>query len=76
MTVRVLLFGSIAAKCGRREYALPACDTMSLADVIHAVDCEQVKPLLLAVNQVQVDDRAMLIEDGDEVAIMPPFSGG
>lgn len=76
MSVRVLFFGMIAARLGQREFALPAKKGMTLAALVDEVGCADFKPLLLAVNQSQVNDIKTLIHDGDEVAIMPPFAGG
>ena len=76
MSVRVLFFGMIAAKLGQRECTVPASEGMTLATLVHLVGCADFNPLLLAVNQSQVNDMKRLINDGDEVAIMPPFAGG
>lgn len=76
MSVRVLFFGSLADKLGQRERAVPVKEHMTLADVVDAVGCVDFKPLMLALNQQQVTDMDVSVVDGDEVAIMPPFSGG
>lgn len=76
MSVRVLLFGRIAEQLGRRECALPADKATTLAAVLRAVGCDESLPLLTAVNLVHVSDMETRIRAGDEVAIMPPFSGG
>jgi len=76
MSVTVLFFGSIAAKLGKREYILHAGEQIRVADVVNIVGCDAFKPLLVAVNQEQVHDMNMIVNDGDEVALMPPFSGG
>jgi len=74
--IKVIFFGSIAAKLGQRECAVPATGGMTLAALVSLVGCADFKPLLLAVNQSQVNDMDILIYDGDEVALMPPFAGG
>jgi len=76
MSVRVIFFGMIAAKLGRRECALPFDEGMTLAQLVSEVGCGDFKPLLLAVNQQQENDLNRVIKSGDEVAIMPPFAGG
>jgi len=76
MSIHVLFFGSVADKLGQRECSLPVCEAMTLSDVVSAVGCECFKPLLLAVNQSQVNDASTQVNAGDEVAMMPPFSGG
>ena len=72
--IKVLFFGMIADKVGQQSTTLQG--DMVLGDVIAEVGCADIKPLLVAVNQEQVFDMAMMIKDGDEVALMPPFSGG
>jgi len=74
--IKVLLFGSVAAKLGKGECVLDTGDPMRIGDVVALVGCGDVKPLLVAVNQEQVNDMNMIVNDGDEVALMPPFSGG
>lgn len=74
MSVRVLFFGSIADKLGKRS--LDVSPNQSLAEVIEAANCAAFAPFLIAVNQEQVNDMSFKVKTGDEVAIMPPFSGG
>ncbi len=76
MSVKVLIFGSIADRLGKRECCLDAGEAMTVADVIAAVGCGDCESLLLAVNQEQISDMELPVHDGDEVALMPPFSGG
>ncbi len=72
--IKVLLFGMIADQAGKKLALLQG--EMRLDDLITAVGCADFKPLLVAINQEQVHDRSMIVNDGDEVALMPPFSGG
>jgi len=74
--VKVLFFGLIAEQQGRREYELVVNGELTLTELLASLDIDSEAPLILALNQQQVDDLAMVISDGDEVAIMPPFSGG
>jgi len=76
VSVRVLLFGMIASKLGQHEMILSDVDDMTINDIVSLVKCDQFYPLLLAVNQEQVHDLNYVVQDGDEVALMPPFSGG
>ncbi len=76
MSVQVVFFGSIADKLEKRNCLLPASEGMAVADVVDSVGCGDFHPLLVAVNQEQINDMSLLVKDGDEVAIMPPFSGG
>ena len=72
--IKILFFGMIADKVGKQSITLQG--DMMLGDVIAAVGCADIRPLLVAVNEEQVFDMMMMIKDGDEVALMPPFSGG
>ena len=72
--IKVLFFGMIADKVGKQSTTLQG--DMMLGDVIAVVGCADIKPLLVAANEEQVFDMTMMIKDGDEVALMPPFSGG
>lgn len=74
--IKVLFFGSIASKAGQREMHLVSDKIANLHDVVKAAGCESFKPLLVAVNQQQEHDLSTTVSDGDEVALMPPFSGG
>ncbi len=76
MSVRVLLFGAVAERAGRREIFLDADAVADVADVVAAAGCQDEKALLVAVNHEIVRDPRTRVRDGDEVALMPPFSGG
>ncbi len=72
--VKVLFFGAVADKLGKRS--ADAQVGLSLAELIAQLECADIQPLLVAVNQEQIQDMDYLVQDGDEVALMPPFSGG
>ena len=72
--IKVLFFGAVADKLGKRSADAQA--GLSLAELIAQFQCEGIQPLLVAVNQEQTHDMAYIVQDGDEVALMPPFSGG
>ncbi|MDQ6955396.1 MAG: MoaD/ThiS family protein [Mariprofundaceae bacterium] len=72
--VNILFFGFIVEKVGVSSMQLEA--GKSLREAIEEVGCNDISPLLVAVNQVQENDMSVLLHAGDEVAIMPPFSGG
>ncbi|NNL67421.1 MAG: molybdopterin converting factor subunit 1 [Myxococcales bacterium] len=81
MDVRVLLFGSIREAVGAKELevSLDAGATVSalraLLDARHPVFASAGERLLVAVNQETVEPDRVLA-DGDEVAFLPPVSGG
>ncbi len=76
MSIKVLFFGAIADKLGTRSLVVPEQKNMRLSDVLQQAGCESYRPFLVAVNQEQVNDEQQFMHAGDEVAIMPPFSGG
>jgi len=76
MSIQVLFFGFIADRLGEREASLSEYEGMTIENIVHATGCADLQPLLVAVNQVQVNDMSVVVNDGDEVALMPPFSGG
>jgi molybdopterin synthase sulfur carrier subunit len=78
--IRVVLFGMLSEKAGRREIMLDSKDKeRKLSDIVKEVKELYLKgatgPLIFAVNERQADPQTS-VKDGDEVAIMPPFSGG
>ncbi len=83
--IRVLLFARLAdlAKVREAEFDCPG-DSIRLDELLRQVvarfssleaSLAQPKLMFLAINQEQADLDAQ-VKDGDEVAIMPPFSGG
>ena len=74
--IRVLFFGGIADRMGKQSCELVVEDGMTIAEVVATVGCATMQPLLVAINQEQVNDMGRLVKHGDEVALMPPFSGG
>ena len=80
MAVRLVFLGKLADLAGAPEREIEApLDWGSLVEALEgdlgdAFEGEKVK---LAVNgTVLADKRALMAEDGDEVALLPPVSGG
>ncbi len=78
--IKVLFFGVVAQKTGCHETEFEARGgSMRLSELIEALRkrFEQMPkgPYMLAINQEQAGPE-MMVNDGDEVAVMPPFSGG
>ena len=74
MSVNVLFFGVVAEQVGCKSKPMQAGG--SLKKLIEELGCADIQPLLVAVNQEQTYDMNYIVQDGDEVALMPPFSGG
>jgi molybdopterin converting factor small subunit len=74
--VNVLLFGRLAEICGQSNFFFDMADTDTISEKLRN-DFPEMKQLgfAVAVNQVLIIGNTKL-SDGDEVALMPPYSGG
>ena len=76
MVVRIRLFAGLRERAGSGSRELELSDGASLGDVWPALGLGEEPPgLLYAVNK-RYADRAAALADGDEVALIPPVSGG
>ena len=81
MNVRVLFFAGLRERVKRREQAWSLGDGATVADLWRALVAEfpPIEPMsssvTFAVNREYVD-RHHVLADGDEVAVIPPVSGG
>jgi len=79
MTVRVLFFAYLRERCGVRETKLDLPAGATVGDSWQALRTrfEQLtrEPPRFAVNRVYVD-KAHPLHDNDELALIPPVSGG
>lgn len=74
--ITVLAFARYRALLGFERVQIPLLQATTLADLLADTRFETLpKDALLAVNQAFVKRDAQL-NDGDEVALMPPVSGG
>ena len=74
--VAVKLFAALREQAGARERSLELADGASVGDVWAALGLgEEPRGLVYALNRAYVD-RAAPLADGDEVAVIPPVSGG
>ena len=74
--ITVLAFARYRALLGFERVQVPFSQAATLADLLTGTRFEALpKDALLAVNQAFVKRDAHL-KDGDEVALMPPVSGG
>jgi molybdopterin converting factor subunit 1 len=74
--VAVKLFAALREQAGTRERELELADGARVDDVWPALGLgEEPRGLVYAVNRAYVD-RSASLADGDEVALIPPVSGG
>jgi molybdopterin synthase catalytic subunit len=74
--VAVKLFAALREQAGARERDLELADGASVADVWPALELgDEPAGLVYAVNRTYVE-RGAALADGDEVALIPPVSGG
>ena len=80
MKINILAFGIAREICGARSFELEVpsdCDTSALWQLLGAQypRLNQLASCQLAVNEVYVQEPASL-SPGDEIAVLPPVSGG
>lgn len=81
VTIRVLFFGLLKDITGCAEERLEVAEGATLADVfdhyaaLHPRLREASRSIVLAANQ-QFAERSRQVADGDEIAFLPPVSGG
>ena len=76
MKVRVKLFAALREQAGTRERELELADGAGVGDVWGALGLgAEPRGLVYAVNRSYVE-RETPLRDGDEVAVIPPVSGG
>ncbi len=80
MQVRVLLFGVLKDRLGWAERSQDFAPGMTVADVMEWMrgvlgDERLVRSLAVAVNR-EYSGPATRLSEGDEVALLPPVSGG
>jgi molybdopterin converting factor subunit 1 len=81
MTIRVKLFAILRDKARTPEFPLDVREGASVADAVEALLARhpELRPfagrVAFAVNLSRVD-AATVLKDGDELALLPPVSGG
>ncbi len=81
--VKVRFFAIIKNLAGKEEAQLEVGSSIKLKDFVGMIEKEfpkvgemlRTKRVLISVNQ-EIGNDDMLVKDGDEVAILPPFAGG
>lgn len=77
MQVKVLLFGPLAETCGGREHLIEIPPNSSARFLIEEMELDHWlgQGLAVSVNGNRVSEDEPLNE-GDEIALLPPVSGG
>ncbi len=79
MTIRVLFFAYLRERCGVREATIELPEGATVAELWRALvaryDRLPSEPPRFAVNRLYVD-KAHPLHDNDELALIPPVSGG
>jgi molybdopterin synthase catalytic subunit/molybdopterin converting factor small subunit len=76
MTVRVRLFAALRERAGSGELELELPEGSSVGDVWAALGLGDEPPGLLFARNRTYAERTQVLEPGDEVAVIPPVSGG
>src|SRR3954452_2410764 len=75
MRVKVRLFAVLRERAGRDTVELELADGATVRDAIAAVPVAEGVPVVMAVNR-EVAAGDVVLEPGDELALIPPVSGG
>lgn len=81
MNIKTLFFATCRDIVGEREVSLEMAEGTTVRDLIELISSEHPSfrsmesSLMVSVNQTYVD-RMEVLNDGDEVAFIPPVSGG
>jgi MoaE-MoaD fusion protein len=82
MELTVLLFASLREAAGQSQVHVDVKPGDSVGQVLEAVSAqhsalsrERLRTVAVAVNEDYVD-RAHVVSEGDEIALIPPVSGG
>jgi len=77
MHVKVLTFGPLAEEIGEREKTLEILPNSSIRFVLEEIGIESwlTKGLVISLNGVKVGEDEP-VNDGDEIVLLPPVSGG
>lgn len=81
MTIRVLFFGSLAHDLGVDCTGLELSDNATVEDALEALRAgrpalERHRAHLATAVNLEYVDRSHRLRDGDELALIPPVSGG
>jgi len=83
--LEVWFFARLREAMGRERRSLPlAAPGLTVEELLHALEAEipgaraqlTAPGIRLAVNQAFVEDEAFVLNPGDEIAFLPPVTGG
>jgi molybdopterin converting factor small subunit len=77
MQVKVIAFGPLAEQMGGKEHGIEIIPNSSVRFLLEEIGIEMwlSQGLMVSINGERVDEDEPL-SDGDEVALLPPVSGG
>tara|TARA_B100001758_G_C18047355_1_gene421356 strand:+ start:323 stop:574 length:252 start_codon:yes stop_codon:yes gene_type:complete len=77
MGITLLAFGPLAEELGWKRHQLTLENQQNIGQILQTLGLEQWKEkgLITALNSIRCDLNAEL-KDGDELALLPPVSGG
>jgi MoaE-MoaD fusion protein len=79
MSVRVLFFAALREKIGRADRVMELAAGSTVRDLVRELeqDCREIvgARYMIAINR-QYAEPATALREGDEVALIPPVSGG
>ena len=76
--IKILVFGPLAEKMGTKEIEVPVdegCTASALAERFEIREMLS-SGLRIAINGKIIDNHEVILGDGNEVAFLPPVSGG
>jgi molybdopterin synthase catalytic subunit/molybdopterin converting factor small subunit len=76
MQITVKLFAALRERAGRGEQRLDLSDGSTVADVWRALELGDEPPGIAYARNREYTSRDEALSDGDEVAVIPPVSGG
>ena len=81
INLNVRLFASLRDKFSKEalEFSVPVCSSVSsflrLFNLEYSAICSLDDSIMIAVNE-EYADSSLVLENGDEIALIPPVSGG
>ncbi len=76
--LKILVFGPLAEKMGTKEIEVAVDEGCTASDLAERFELRDMlsSGLRIAIDGKVIDDQEVILEDGNEVAILPPVSGG